>query len=112
MISRPPPGRAAPGSRPRNKGSPEPTQSLMSATDLTTPQPSPAAPLPPSPAPAPSRIGAAAWLRVALACALLLGSAGVRAWQVRRIEGELREGRERPRIDLSQVPLTLGRWQG
>jgi EpsI family protein len=49
---------------------------------------------------------------VAVACALLLGSAGVRAWQVRRIEGELREGRERPRIDLRQVPLTLGRWQG
>jgi hypothetical protein len=49
---------------------------------------------------------------VALACVLLLASGGVRAWQAWRIERELLAARERPRFDLTTVPLTLGSWTG
>jgi EpsI family protein len=49
---------------------------------------------------------------VALACAILLGSSVVRSRQALRIEGELEEGRRRPRIDLTAVPLELGPWKG
>jgi EpsI family protein len=79
----------------------------MSATDVSAPQSVPVAR--PSPG---GRFGAAGWFRVGLACAILLGSAGVRAWQVRRIEGELAAGRNRPRFDLDLVPMNLGRWKG
>ena len=72
----------------------------MSATaPLTSPPPwAPAAP--------------AVWPRVALACAVLLTSGGVRLWQARRVEGRLREGRRGPRVDLAAVPLALGPWEG
>lgn len=49
---------------------------------------------------------------MALVCAILLGSAGVRFWQARRIEADLAAGRRRPRIDLDTIPMTLGPWKG
>jgi EpsI family protein len=82
----------------------------MSATNLTTPPPVPTSShAPPRPREA-ARFGAAA--RVAAACAILLASGGVRAWQARRIEGELRAGLKRPQFDLSQLPMALGPWKG
>lgn len=85
----------------------------MSAADVSTPPPMPGPAPDPTPAARPrGRLGAAAWGRVALACGLLLGSAAVRAWQARRIEGELQAGRQRPRFDLKAIPMQLGRWQG
>lgn len=83
----------------------------MSATDVSTPAPAPN-PAPAADGPAPPRVGTGVWARVAVACALLLGSAGVRAWQERRIEADLVAGRQRPRFDLRSLPLDLGRWKG
>jgi EpsI family protein len=77
----------------------------MSATDLSTPTATP-------PSPTGPRGGSAVWARVALACAILLGSAGFRFWQSRRIEGALEAGRRGPRIDLAELPMTLGPWKG
>lgn len=65
-----------------------------------------------SPAAAARRGRPATWLRVALACSLLLGSAAVRAVQARRIEKGLEEGLRRFRFDLDSIPLTLGPWKG
>ena len=87
---------------------------IMSATDLTT------TPLTPAPAraavardgPPAGGVSLASWSRVGLAVALLIGSAGVRAWQVRRIDGEMAAGRQRPKIDLAAVPTELGPWKG
>jgi hypothetical protein len=53
----------------------------------------------------------ARWVRVALACVVLAASGGIRAWQVRRIQGVLRDERTAP-FPLAQVPLTLGDWRG
>lgn len=72
----------------------------MSATD----------PAPPTPPRAPA--AHADWPRVALACAVLLGSGGARLVQARRVEGRLVEGRRGPRADLAGVPLGLGPWRG
>lgn len=52
------------------------------------------------------------WARVGLACLVLLGSAGLRLWQTRRIEGALAEGRRGPRIDLAALPMVMGAWKG
>jgi EpsI family protein len=80
----------------------------MSATDLSTP--------PAAPTKLTERLRGASplalWLRVAAACAILLGSAAVRAWQNRRIEQDLRVGLAKPRIDLEGIPFTLGDWKG
>jgi EpsI family protein len=85
----------------------------MSATDLSTPLSSP------SPTPAGLRPAAArasgvigTWLRVALVCGILLGSLAVRNWQGRRIEAYLTRTRFGPRIDLEQIPMKLGPWDG
>ncbi len=85
----------------------------MSVTDLSNPPPPALSrPLSPRPvAPGLARVSAA-WSRVALACLILLGSAGVRSWQARRIEADLAAGRRRPRIDLEAIPMTLGPWKG
>jgi EpsI family protein len=56
-------------------------------------------------------VDAGLWTRVAVACALLIGSAGVRAWQARRIESTLAEGL-RHKIELAALPLALGPWKG
>jgi hypothetical protein len=66
----------------------------------------------PSPATAARRGRSGTWVRVALACSLLLGSAALRAVQARRIEKDLEEGLRRFRIDLDTIPLTLGPWKG
>lgn len=53
-----------------------------------------------------------AWPRLALACAVLLASGGLRAWQAQRVEARLSAGRHGPRVDLAALPMTLGPWQG
>lgn len=78
----------------------------MSTTELSAPTLAPASSQPKA------RVGGGMWVRVTLACLILLGSAGVRAWQVRRLEGQMAEGLIKPRIDLASVPMTLGRWKG
>jgi EpsI family protein len=85
----------------------------MSTTDVSPPQPMP------SPSSAVARPAAAVaalripgWARVAVVCAVLLGSAGVRAWQSRRIESRLAVGRQTARFDLDQIPMNLGPWKG
>lgn len=55
--------------------------------------------------------GFGTWLRVALVCGILVGSAYVRQWQAARIEQGLELGRRR-QIDLEAVPLTIGQWEG
>jgi hypothetical protein len=55
---------------------------------------------------------AAAWARVAIACALLLGSAAVQWAQDRQTRADLEEGRRRFRIDLAAIPLKMGSWEG
>ncbi|GAC1465104.1 MAG: hypothetical protein NVSMB9_04380 [Isosphaeraceae bacterium] len=84
----------------------------MSATDLTTNKTSTPVTTSLSSPSVRSTAGVASWFRVLLVCAILLGSAGVRAWQTRRIEAGLAEGRHKPRIDLAQIPMTLGPWIG
>jgi hypothetical protein len=81
----------------------------MSITDATV-EPNVAAPPPPQ-ARAGRRAGAARWARVALACALLGGSGGVRWWQARRVEAVLRDGRNAP-FALGELPMVLGDWRG
>lgn len=84
----------------------------MSATDLSNPPPALSHPPSPRTDKAGRTRAAAAWSRVAVACVILLGSAGVRFWQARRIEADLAAGRRRPRIDLDSIPMTLGSWKG
>src|SRR4051812_22105076 len=68
-----------------------------------------------APSPPPVRAGrgggAARWARVALACALLGASGGIRWWQARRVEAVLEGGRSAP-FTLAEVPLVLGDWRG
>ena len=78
----------------------------MSATETSPPPPPPTAAAPPRPS-ARARLGFTAWARVLAACAILLGSAGVRAWQTWRIEKEMAIGRERPRFDPTKVGLAI-----
>lgn len=64
--------------------------------------------------PAPQRRGMGAfglWARVALAVALLTASALGRAWQARRVDQMLRDGRVAP-FRLADIPTTLGTWVG
>ena len=84
----------------------------MSATDLFPAQPTPATASAPPRRSKGRSLNFSAWARVVVACAILLGSAGVRAWQARRIESALAIGRARPRFDLRKVATTLGRWKG
>ena len=62
---------------------------------------------------APARPGGGPWLwvRVALAVALLGASATGRAWQARRVDQRLRDGRVAP-FRLADLPMTLGYWVG
>jgi hypothetical protein len=62
---------------------------------------------------APSRRGGGAWLwvRVALVVVLLGASALARAWQARRVDQILRDGRVSP-CRLADLPETLGPWVG
>ncbi|HWE37791.1 MAG TPA: exosortase-associated EpsI family protein [Isosphaeraceae bacterium] len=76
----------------------------MSTTELTT---TPAA----APAAAAGGRRGTPWGRVALACALLLGSAAVRFWQARRVDREIVAGRMPP-FPLKELPLELGPWKG
>jgi hypothetical protein len=55
--------------------------------------------------------GVARRVRVALACAVLAISGGVRWWQVRQVEAALRDGRTAP-FPLDTVPMVLGDWRG
>lgn len=73
----------------------------MSTTELTAP--------PAAPAVAPRR--GVPWALVALACALLLGSAAVRLWQARRVGAEIVAGRMPP-FTLKDLPLEVGAWKG
>jgi EpsI family protein len=85
----------------------------MSATDLSTPPPSPSVPTRPSRvAHAPSVGVAWVWVRVLLACAVLLGSAVVRRGQSERIQNRLDKERRGPAIQLAEIPTTLGPWKG
>ncbi|MFO0907021.1 MAG: exosortase-associated EpsI family protein [Isosphaeraceae bacterium] len=54
------------------------------------------------------------WTRIAIVCALLVGSRMVQTWQDQRIQRGLEEGL-RTKISLESVPLTLGpysEWKG
>jgi hypothetical protein len=51
------------------------------------------------------------WIRVALAVALLGASAAGRAWQARRVDQMLRDGRVSP-CSLADIPKVLGPWIG
>lgn len=85
----------------------------MSAIDLSTPPPSPTAPARPPRAAHGSAAGVAwVWVRVALACALLLGSAAARRGQSERISKWMKEERRGPAIRLAEIPKDLGPWQG
>ncbi len=85
----------------------------MSATDLSTPPPSPSAPPRPARAARAPWAGAAwVWLRVALACAILVGSAAIRKGQSDRIKQRLESVRRGPAIRLAEIPNALGPWKG
>jgi EpsI family protein len=79
----------------------------MSATDLksgpivATAPPTPAAP----------GVAAGTWGRVALVCALLAASGGVRWTQARRFRALSKASRESP-FPLAGLPLAIGPWQG
>ncbi|MFO0951434.1 MAG: exosortase-associated EpsI family protein [Isosphaeraceae bacterium] len=51
------------------------------------------------------------WGRVALVCAILLASGGVRAWQADRIDREMKRGLESP-LSLEDLPMQIGAWKG
>src|SRR5262249_40230625 len=86
-----------------------PRQDSMSITDVTVEPNVGARPLP---QPEPGRHAAAArWARVALVCALLGISGGIRWWQVRRVEAVLRGGRNSP-FSLAELPMVMGDWRG
>ena len=51
------------------------------------------------------------WLRVGLACALLVASGLIRSWQAMRIQAELARGLN-DSFPLESLPLALGDWQG
>ena len=72
----------------------------MSSTDVSPPEPMPSPPPAAARATTPTaprmRLSNDTWKRVALACALLLGSAGVRVWQTRRLQASLANGRQTP----------------
>ena len=53
----------------------------------------------------------ARWLRLALACALLAVSGGIRWRQARQIDAQMRGGQNSP-FPLKDLPLTLGAWRG
>ncbi|MCU1376830.1 MAG: hypothetical protein JWO68_4116 [Actinomycetia bacterium] len=66
----------------------------------------------PSPRPTRRRLGTVAlWAQVGLAVALLAASAAGRAWQARRVDQLLRDGRVAP-FALVDLPMTLGSWTG
>src|SRR4051812_18114697 len=83
----------------------------MSITDVTVEPNVSARSLPQAQAQAGRHAAAARWVRVALACPLLVGSGGVRWWQARRVEAVLRDGREAP-FTLAELPMVLGDWRG
>lgn len=66
------------------------------------------------PAPAPPRPGggqAGLWVRVGLAVAILAASAAGRAWQARRVDQRMRDGRIAP-FAVADLPKALGPWVG
>ena len=78
--------------------------------------PAATAPEPPAdelPAPAATRrgLGLGLWARVGLAVALLAASAAGRAWQARRVDQMLRDGRVSP-FRVTELPKVLGPWVG
>jgi hypothetical protein len=78
----------------------------MSVTDLSTsPETKSAA------SAAPPRSVNAWWVRVGLACALLVASGLIRSWQAVRIQAEIARGLDNS-FPLDSLPLTLGDWQG
>src|SRR5947207_1089798 len=79
------------------------------STDVTV-EPNVAAPSPPQ-VRAGRRGAAARWARVAMACALLGASGGIRWWQAGRVEAVLRDGRDSP-FSLAELPMVLGDWRG
>ena len=81
----------------------------MSMIDVSTqPDVSPATPTGPRPAPAAS---AARWARLALVCALLVGSGLYRAHQAAQVGALLESGKHSP-FPLETLPLNLGPWRG
>jgi hypothetical protein len=73
--------------------------------------PEPAADDLPAPAARPGTGPAGLWARVALAVTLLAASAAGRAWQARRVDQRLRDGRIAP-FAVAELPKTLGPWVG
>ena len=63
------------------------------------------------PAPLPAWRGVGLWARVGLAVTLLAASAAGRAWQARRVDHALRDGRVAP-FAVAELPKTLGPWVG
>lgn len=51
------------------------------------------------------------WLRVVLACGLLVAAGALRLWQERQVEARMASGLEQP-FSLADLPDELGDWQG
>jgi Protein of unknown function (DUF3485) len=58
-----------------------------------------------------SLAGLGLWARVGLAVFLLAASATGRAWQAKRVDQVMRDGRISP-FPLAEIPMTLGSWVG
>jgi hypothetical protein len=78
----------------------------MSVTDLSTPSETRSTTSAASP-----RSVTGWWVRVGLACALLVASGLIRSWQAVRIQAEIARGLN-DSFPLESLPLTLGDWQG
>ena len=61
--------------------------------------------------PAAAGVNVVPWGRVALVCAILVGSGALRAWQANRIDRDLERGRDSP-IVLKSLPMEFGPWKG
>ena len=51
------------------------------------------------------------WARLAVVAAVLAASGGARAWQERRVERALEQGKSSP-FPMADLPMTIGPWEG
>lgn len=57
------------------------------------------------------KLSSGTWVRLALACLILVASGGVRLWQSKRVDAALQIGRQSP-FSLDQIPESLMSWKG